>query len=164
MTEDTWWCRLVFTAHPKLSIDGDHGEEQHHGERAPEVRVVSDHLPEVRRRLVALSTQLHALQAAVIRQDSILELSIRTDSAPLSSAGLAPGPRLTRSMSRDAGLDASGEALLLRRQVELLQEEVTRLRRRGEEPSKEGAEPGKKKRSNGEISHVNKGEQVGQGF
>uniref|UniRef100_A0A8C3AJU9 Rho/Rac guanine nucleotide exchange factor 2 n=1 Tax=Cyclopterus lumpus TaxID=8103 RepID=A0A8C3AJU9_CYCLU len=106
------------------------------------------------------STQLHALQAAVIRQDSILELSIRTDSAPLSTAGVAPGPRLTRSMSRDTGLDASGEALLLRRQVELLQEEVTRLRRRGEEPTKEGAEPGSKKRSNGEISHVNKGEQL----
>ena len=32
-------------AHPELSIDGDHGEEQHHSQRAPEVRVVSDHLP-----------------------------------------------------------------------------------------------------------------------
>ncbi|XP_054478195.1 rho guanine nucleotide exchange factor 2 isoform X2 [Anoplopoma fimbria] len=114
---------------------------------------------EVRRRLVSLSTQLHALQAAVIRQDSILELSIRTDPAPLSSTGPAPGPRLTRSMSRDAGMDASGEAVLLRRQVEMLQEEVTRLRRRGEEPGREGAEPGSKKRSNGEISDVIKGEQ-----
>ncbi|XP_068426685.1 rho guanine nucleotide exchange factor 2-like isoform X2 [Clinocottus analis] len=112
---------------------------------------------EVRQRLVGLSTQLHALQAAVIRQDSILELSIRTDPAPLLTTGGAP--RLTRSMSRDAGLDASGEAVLLRRQVELLQEEVTRLRRRGEEPTREGAEPGSKKRTNGEITNVNKGEQ-----
>uniref|UniRef100_A0A8C3AII6 Rho/Rac guanine nucleotide exchange factor 2 n=1 Tax=Cyclopterus lumpus TaxID=8103 RepID=A0A8C3AII6_CYCLU len=99
----------------------------------------------------------HAPQA-----EPLLTSSITEDSAPLSTAGVAPGPRLTRSMSRDTGLDASGEALLLRRQVELLQEEVTRLRRRGEEPTKEGAEPGSKKRSNGEISHVNKGEQVGQ--
>ena len=32
-------------AYPELSIDGDHGEEQHHGQRAPEVWVVSHHLP-----------------------------------------------------------------------------------------------------------------------
>lgn len=32
-------------AHPELSVDGDHGEEQHHGQRAPEVRVVPHHLP-----------------------------------------------------------------------------------------------------------------------
>ncbi|XP_059194249.1 rho guanine nucleotide exchange factor 2 [Centropristis striata] len=120
---------------------------------------------EVCQRLVNLSTQLHALQAAVIRQDSILELSIRTGSSPAPSPGSAP--RLSRSLSRDAGMDASGEAVLLRRQVELLQEEVTRLRLRGEEPTREGAEPGRKgaepagrKKSNGEISDVIKGEQV----
>ncbi|XP_044063885.1 rho guanine nucleotide exchange factor 2 [Siniperca chuatsi] len=94
---------------------------------------------EVRQRLVSLSTQLHALQAAVIRQDSILELSVRTGHAPYFSpgSGPAPGPRLNRSMSRDTGLDASGEAVLLQRQVELLQEEVTRLRLRGEETTRE---------------------------
>lgn len=37
-------------AHPELSIDGDHGEEQHHGQRAPEVRVISDHLAVVTQR------------------------------------------------------------------------------------------------------------------
>lgn len=63
---------------------------------------------EVCQRLVALSSQLHALQAAVIRQDSLLELSIRLGPAPLS-----------------VGTD--GEAGLLRRQVTLLQQEVTRL-------------------------------------
>ncbi|XP_068586028.1 LOW QUALITY PROTEIN: rho guanine nucleotide exchange factor 2-like [Cebidichthys violaceus] len=114
---------------------------------------------EVRQRLVGLSMQLHALQAAVIRQDSILELSITIDPAPLSTTG--PAPRITRSLSRDAGMDAGGEAVLLRRQVELLQEEVTRLRRRGEEPTREGAEPGSKKKSNVEISNVIKGEQQG---
>ncbi|XP_070690907.1 rho guanine nucleotide exchange factor 2-like isoform X2 [Pempheris klunzingeri] len=114
---------------------------------------------EVCQRLVGLSTHLHALQAAVIRQDSILELSVRTDPAPCIP-GPAPGPRLSRSMSRDMGLDAGGEAVLLRRQVELLQEEVTRLRLRGEEPTREVAGSVIRKRSNGEISDVSTGEQV----
>ncbi|XP_074510417.1 rho guanine nucleotide exchange factor 2 isoform X2 [Sebastes fasciatus] len=113
---------------------------------------------EVPQRLVRLSTQLHALQAAVIRQDSILELSIRTGLLPSSTTG--PAPRLSRSMSRDTGLDAGGEAVLLRRQVELLQEEVTRLRLRGEEPTGEGVEPGSKKKSKGKTGDVIKGEQV----
>lgn len=65
---------------------------------------------EVCRRLVALSAQLHALQAAVIRQDSLLELTIRLGPAPLS-----------------VGTGTDGEAGLLRRQVTLLQQEVTRL-------------------------------------
>uniref|UniRef100_A0A7N6BNX3 Rho/Rac guanine nucleotide exchange factor 2 n=1 Tax=Anabas testudineus TaxID=64144 RepID=A0A7N6BNX3_ANATE len=74
---------------------------------------------EVRQRLVSLSTQLHALQAAVIRQDSILELSVTPGTAP----GPSPAPRLSRSVSRDMGLEASGEVVQLRRQVELLKEE-----------------------------------------
>ncbi|KAM3873565.1 rho guanine nucleotide exchange factor 2 [Diretmus argenteus] len=85
---------------------------------------------EVCQRLVSLSTQLHAIQAAVIRQDSILELSVRT-STTLSPAPSTPGsapPRLCRSVSRDTGLDAGGDAAMLRRQLELLQEEVSRLR------------------------------------
>ncbi|XP_072316509.1 rho guanine nucleotide exchange factor 2-like isoform X3 [Eucyclogobius newberryi] len=65
---------------------------------------------DVCQRLVALSSQLHALQAAVIRQDSLLELSIR----------LGPTPQ-------SAGVGQDGEAGLLRRQVTLLQQEVTRL-------------------------------------
>ncbi|GLD68706.1 rho guanine nucleotide exchange factor 2-like isoform X2, partial [Lates japonicus] len=117
---------------------------------------------DVRRRLVNLSIQLHALQAAVIRQDSILELSVRTAPASCTTpaSGPAPGPRLSRSVSRDSGMDASGEAVLLRRQVELLQEEVTRLRLRGEEPDREGAGPGGRRRSSGEISNVIKEELV----
>lgn len=96
----------------------------------------------------------------MIRQDSILELSVSTGLAPSAPPGSTPVPRLNRSMSRDTGLDAGGEAALLRRQVELLQEEVTRLRLRGEEPSREGVEPGSRKKSNGEISDVIKGEQL----
>uniref|UniRef100_A0A6Q2WYG3 Rho/rac guanine nucleotide exchange factor (GEF) 2 n=1 Tax=Esox lucius TaxID=8010 RepID=A0A6Q2WYG3_ESOLU len=68
---------------------------------------------EVCQRLVNISAQLHALQAAVILQDSVLELS--------------------RSMSRDTGLDAgtvgaAGDMNMLQRQFGLLQEEVVRLR------------------------------------
>uniref|UniRef100_A0A7N8X907 Rho/rac guanine nucleotide exchange factor (GEF) 2 n=1 Tax=Mastacembelus armatus TaxID=205130 RepID=A0A7N8X907_9TELE len=108
---------------------------------------------EVRQRLVNLSTQLHALQAAVICQDSILALSVSTDATPSTtpSLGSAPGARLSRSMSRDTGLDTSGDVVLLRRQMELLQEEVTRLRLRGEGPEREGAERGGKKWKNGET-------------
>ncbi|KAJ8290041.1 hypothetical protein GJAV_G00008070 [Gymnothorax javanicus] len=91
---------------------------------------------EVCQRLVNLSAHLHALQATVIKQDSIVELCLReghgstpTTPAPLSSAP----PKLCRSMSRDAGLDASataplGELALLQRQHSLLQEELVRLR------------------------------------
>ncbi|TKS82788.1 Rho guanine nucleotide exchange factor 2 [Collichthys lucidus] len=114
---------------------------------------------EVRQRLVSLSTHLHALQAAVIRQDSILELSVGTAPSTSLIHSSAHGPRLSRSMSRDTGLDAAGEAVLLRRQVELLQEEVTRLRLKGEEPTREGEEPDSRRRSNGEISDVIKAEQ-----
>ncbi|XP_056142214.1 rho guanine nucleotide exchange factor 2 [Lampris incognitus] len=102
---------------------------------------------ELFQRLISLSTQLHALQAAVICQDSIMELGLRErlnanstpstpnslPSTPLSSAP----PRLSRSMSRDTGLDSGGgvgnspgDAVLLQRQISLLQEEVMRLRAR----------------------------------
>lgn len=115
---------------------------------------------EVRQRLVSLSTHLHALQAAVIRQDSLLERLVQIGPAPSSVPNSTPAPRLSRSMSRDTGLDAGGEAVLLRRQVELLQEEVTRLRLRGEGPTKEEEEPGDRE-SNGETGDVVKREQVG---
>uniref|UniRef100_A0AAX7TWM5 Rho/Rac guanine nucleotide exchange factor 2 n=1 Tax=Astatotilapia calliptera TaxID=8154 RepID=A0AAX7TWM5_ASTCA len=106
---------------------------------------------DVHQRLIGLSTQLHALQAAVIRQDSMLALLVSAGSTPSTTPGSAPGPRLSRSLSRDTGLEASGEAVLLRRQVELLQEEVTRLRLREEDQNWEGVEPGTRRRSkNGE--------------
>lgn len=94
----------------------------------------------------------------------MLELS-RPDSVTtaLSSGGSATVPRLNRSMSRDTGLDAGGgsEAMLLRRQVELLQEEVTRLRIKGEEPSRERAEQGRKL-SNGSVGDMVKSDKVSQ--
>uniref|UniRef100_A0A3P9M071 Rho/Rac guanine nucleotide exchange factor 2 n=1 Tax=Oryzias latipes TaxID=8090 RepID=A0A3P9M071_ORYLA len=99
---------------------------------------------EVRHQLVGLSTLLHALQAAVIRQDSILELSFSVSVPSSGPPGSAPGSTL--SVTRDAGLDPNGEVVLLQRQVELLQEELTRLRQKGVDLSKKGAGSGKKKK------------------
>ncbi|CAJ1061322.1 rho guanine nucleotide exchange factor 2 isoform X2 [Xyrichtys novacula] len=113
----------------------------------------------IRQRLVSLSTHLHALQAAVIRQDSILELSV-TGPSPSTTSFLPSQPRLNRSMSKDAGLDSNGEAELLRLKVEFLQEELAQLRLKGEGPQGEGVEPCSRKRSNGDISNVIKKEQV----
>ncbi|KAL4646696.1 rho guanine nucleotide exchange factor 2 isoform X3 [Arapaima gigas] len=89
-------------------------------------------------KLVNLSSQLHALQGAVIRQDSIIELYFREGSVgtstPTTSVQPASTPaKLCRSLSRDAGLDAGpaaalGELALLQRQHSLLQEELVRLR------------------------------------
>ncbi|KAJ3597455.1 hypothetical protein NHX12_000980 [Muraenolepis orangiensis] len=83
---------------------------------------------EVCQRLVSLSTQLHGLQAAVICQDSALELCFPGGPASsLSKASAAP-PRFSRSVSKDTGLDASGDIAQLRKQLGLLQEEVKRLK------------------------------------
>ncbi|XP_061106378.1 rho guanine nucleotide exchange factor 2-like isoform X1 [Conger conger] len=97
---------------------------------------------EVCQRLVNLSAHLHALQATVIKQDSVVELCLREGAASTPSTPGTPGTpgalpstpaRLCRSMSRDAGLDATagaplGELALLQRQHSLLQEELGRLR------------------------------------
>ncbi|KAM9405568.1 rho guanine nucleotide exchange factor 2 isoform 4-T5 [Salvelinus alpinus] len=95
---------------------------------------------EVCQRLVNLSAHLHSLQAAVIHQDSVLELRLREGTGPASSGSSTPTPtppnsfpRLCRSMSRDTGLDAGtvaamGEMAMLQKQHDLLQEEVVRLR------------------------------------
>ncbi|KPP61646.1 rho guanine nucleotide exchange factor 2-like [Scleropages formosus] len=109
----------------EISVNGTHDIN------SPDTKVVCQ-------RLVNLSTQLHALQAAVIRQDSIIELYLREGSVctstPTTSTQLASTPaKLCRSLSRDAGLDASpaaalGELALLQRQHSLLQEELVRLR------------------------------------
>ncbi|CDQ67681.1 unnamed protein product [Oncorhynchus mykiss] len=88
---------------------------------------------EVYQRLVNLSAHLHALQGTVIKQDSILELCLRSDGPPVD-APTTPTGRVWRSLSRDAGMAeastgaAIGELALLQRQHSLLQEELGRLR------------------------------------
>ncbi|KAJ3609073.1 hypothetical protein NHX12_023600 [Muraenolepis orangiensis] len=81
-------------------------------------------------RLMNLSAHLHALQGAVIKQDSILELCLWQEGPAAPSAG-----RLWRSLSRDANTGESGavgsaigELALLQRQHSLLQDELVRLR------------------------------------
>ncbi|XP_053087512.1 rho guanine nucleotide exchange factor 1a isoform X4 [Pangasianodon hypophthalmus] len=76
----------------------------------------------VSQRLVNLSAQLHALQGAVIRQDSIVELCVREGGTSLCRPG--------RSLSRDGTgeVGTAGELALLQRQHSLLQEELVRLR------------------------------------
>ena len=62
----------------------------------------------------------------MICQDSVLELCVPGGPTGGLSAGTAV-PRLSRSVSKDTGLDA-GEAAMMRRQLALLQEEVARLK------------------------------------
>ncbi|XP_037120610.1 rho guanine nucleotide exchange factor 1a [Syngnathus acus] len=78
---------------------------------------------EVCQRLMNLSVCLHALQAAVIKQDSILELLLQQeDPASPVSAG-------SWRQNREAASGATiGELALLQRQHSLLQEELLRLR------------------------------------
>lgn len=57
-------------------------------------------------------------------------------------------------------MDTGGEVVLLQKQVQLLQDEVTRLRLRGEEPARGKAEPGTKNLPNGDTGDVNKGKKV----
>ncbi|KAL0962225.1 hypothetical protein UPYG_G00337310 [Umbra pygmaea] len=92
-------------------------------------------IEEVYQRLVNLSVHLHALQGTVIKQDSILELSLRSEATPVAAATpTTPTGRLWRSLSRDGGMadagsgPALGELALLQRQHTLLQEELGRLR------------------------------------
>ncbi|XP_030596684.1 rho guanine nucleotide exchange factor 2 [Archocentrus centrarchus] len=84
-------------------------------------------LMEICQRLVNLSVYLHALQGAVIKQDSILELL-------LQAQGTVSPSEVWRPLWRDGGhreatvLSTIGELALLQRQHSLLQEELLRLR------------------------------------
>ncbi|MEQ2169443.1 hypothetical protein GOODEAATRI_025297, partial [Goodea atripinnis] len=106
-----------------------------------------------------ISSESH-LSCSLPEMDSILELTVSTGPMPPAAPGFAPGSRLVRSMSRDAALDASGEAVLLRRQVELLQEELSRLRLKAEECNKKGSGSGKKKKKNKGKGDATKDQQV----
>uniref|UniRef100_A0A674NIY9 Rho/Rac guanine nucleotide exchange factor 2 n=1 Tax=Takifugu rubripes TaxID=31033 RepID=A0A674NIY9_TAKRU len=80
---------------------------------------------EISQSLMNLSVYLHALQAAVIKQDSILEL-LQQEQEPAAglchSLGQVGANRETRAGS------STGELVLLQRQHSLLQEELLRLR------------------------------------
>ncbi|XP_078123796.1 rho guanine nucleotide exchange factor 2 isoform X2 [Sander vitreus] len=80
-------------------------------------------------RLVNLSVYLHALQGAVIKQDSILELLLQPQDTVAPSAGGVWRPFWRDGGNREANPGSTiGELALLQRQHSLLQEELLRLR------------------------------------
>ncbi|KAF7647976.1 hypothetical protein LDENG_00163920 [Lucifuga dentata] len=84
---------------------------------------------EVSQRLMNLSVYLHALQAAVVKQDSILELLLQPDDCVDASARGTWRPLWRDGGGREAGAGSTiGELALLQRQHSLLQEELLRLR------------------------------------
>lgn len=84
---------------------------------------------EVYQRLMNLSVYLHALQAAVIKQDSILELLLQPQDAASPAGGGAWRPLWRDGVNRESGAGSTiGELALLQRQHSLLQEELLRLR------------------------------------
>ncbi|XP_026203339.1 rho guanine nucleotide exchange factor 1a isoform X2 [Anabas testudineus] len=82
---------------------------------------------EICQRLVNLSVYLHALQGAVIKQDSILELLLQETMVP--AGGGVWRPLWRDGGNREASVGSTiGELALLQRQHSLLQEELLRLR------------------------------------
>uniref|UniRef100_A0AAV2KPL3 Uncharacterized protein n=1 Tax=Knipowitschia caucasica TaxID=637954 RepID=A0AAV2KPL3_KNICA len=85
-----------------------------HGEVSPNGALAHK---EICQRLLSLSTGLHALQGAVIKQDSILELLLQPEEE-----------WRCRAQGDSPELGAIGELALLQRQHSLLQDELLRLR------------------------------------
>ncbi|XP_026155942.1 rho guanine nucleotide exchange factor 2 isoform X2 [Mastacembelus armatus] len=84
---------------------------------------------EICQRLVNLSVFLHALQGAVIKQDSILELLLQPQDTLVPGAGGVWRPMWRDGGNREASVGSTiGELALLQRQHSLLQEELLRLR------------------------------------
>ncbi|XP_041663984.1 rho guanine nucleotide exchange factor 1a [Cheilinus undulatus] len=84
---------------------------------------------EIYQRLVNLSVYLHALQAAVIKQDSILELLLQPQDAVSPAGGGVWRPLWRDGGNREQSVGSTiGELALLQRQHSLLQEELLRLR------------------------------------
>uniref|UniRef100_A0A4W6CVH1 Rho guanine nucleotide exchange factor (GEF) 2a n=1 Tax=Lates calcarifer TaxID=8187 RepID=A0A4W6CVH1_LATCA len=84
---------------------------------------------EICQRLVNLSVYLHALQGAVIKQDSILELLLQPQDTMVPTTGGVWRPLWRDGGNREATVGSTiGELALLQRQHSLLQEELLRLR------------------------------------
>ncbi|XP_062265855.1 rho guanine nucleotide exchange factor 1a isoform X2 [Platichthys flesus] len=82
---------------------------------------------EICQRLVNLSVYLHALQGAIIKQDSILELLLQDTIVP--AVGGEWRPLWQDGGNRETSVGSTiGELTLLQRQHSLLQEELLRLR------------------------------------
>ncbi|XP_074468942.1 rho guanine nucleotide exchange factor 2 isoform X1 [Sebastes fasciatus] len=89
----------------------------------------SQEKPKIYQRLVNLSVYLHALQGAVIKQDSILELLLQPQDTAVPAAEGVWRPLWRDGGNRDTNAGSTiGELALLQRQHSLLQEELLRLR------------------------------------
>uniref|UniRef100_A0A4W5MIM8 Rho guanine nucleotide exchange factor (GEF) 2a n=1 Tax=Hucho hucho TaxID=62062 RepID=A0A4W5MIM8_9TELE len=116
----------------EVVVNGTHGSPDRNGNQdgdrpSIEVQPVSSYLTPLPSNLFSFS------QGTVIKQDSILELCLRSKGPPVD-APTTPIGRVWRTLSRDAGMAeastgaAIGELALLQRQHSLLQEELSRLR------------------------------------
>ncbi|MGH0178183.1 UNVERIFIED_CONTAM: hypothetical protein FKN15_076847 [Acipenser sinensis] len=133
----------------ELTVTGDQNHSLHRGEpegqvslapNGEEVSVNGTHVfcrtdsnPEHRDRNGNQMQENSSSEAAVLQQDSLLELCQRGCSLPVGVAGGERGrDKLSRSLSRDVGLDAAmvggTELVLLQRQHSLIQEELSRTR------------------------------------
>ncbi|XP_041810969.1 rho guanine nucleotide exchange factor 1a isoform X2 [Chelmon rostratus] len=84
---------------------------------------------EICQKLMNLSVYLHALQGAVIKQDSILELLLQPQDTVMPAVGGVWRPLWRDSGNRETSAGSTiGELALLQRQHSLLQEELLRLR------------------------------------
>uniref|UniRef100_A0A8C7GIH4 Rho guanine nucleotide exchange factor (GEF) 2a n=1 Tax=Oncorhynchus kisutch TaxID=8019 RepID=A0A8C7GIH4_ONCKI len=113
----------------EVVVNGTHGTpaaKDRNGNQAGD-RSVSSYLTPFPSNLFSFS------QGTVIKQDSILELCLRSEGPPVDTP-TTPTGRVWHSLSRDAGMAeastgvAIGELALLQRQHSLLQEELSRLR------------------------------------
>ncbi|XP_071355313.1 rho guanine nucleotide exchange factor 2 isoform X2 [Trachinotus anak] len=116
----------VETSHQDLLVNGAHDicaakDSMRSQDRPPPT--------EICQRLVNLSVYLHALQGAVIKQDSILELLLQPQDSMVPAAGGVWRPHWRDGGNREASVGSTiGELALLQRQHSLLQEELLRLR------------------------------------
>ncbi|XP_056255212.1 rho guanine nucleotide exchange factor 1a isoform X3 [Seriola aureovittata] len=116
----------VETSHQDLLVNGAHDVCS-----AKDCMRSQDKPPhmEICQKLVNLSVYLHALQGAVIKQDSILELLLQPQDAMVPAAGGVWRPHWRDGGNREASVGSTiGELALLQRQHSLLQEELLRLR------------------------------------
>ncbi|KAK1154617.1 rho guanine nucleotide exchange factor 2 isoform X1 [Acipenser oxyrinchus oxyrinchus] len=118
----------------ELTVTGDQNHSLHRGEPEGQASLAPSEYQSVCLEPASLSLTLCLpLQAAVLQQDSLLELCQRGCSLLGGVAGGERGrDKLSRSLSRDGGLDAAlgggTELVLLQRQHSLIKEELSRTR------------------------------------
>ncbi|XP_033982127.1 rho guanine nucleotide exchange factor 1a isoform X1 [Trematomus bernacchii] len=132
-TEVDRLSELLLGSSVDIPLPGHHSHMEGGDTSAQDLLVNGDHdgftAKKIYQRLVNLSVYLHAVQGAVIKQDSILEQLLQPQESPPPAAGGGWRPLWRDGVTREAGAGSSvGELTLLQRQHSLLQEELLRLR------------------------------------